>query len=182
MRHPARWIALGVALAVVVLGVVLALNVGTDPQAATKESKLLGRPAPSFELQNLAGGTVSSDSLAGKAVVVNFWNEWCVPCIQELPALKQFWNAHKDDPDVAMVGIVRDTRLNDKDLADYTAHDGIGWTIALDRDNRAALDFATRGQPETFVISPAGQISGYQYGPASVRGLELMLAAGQSAR
>jgi len=179
MRHPARWIALGVALAVVVLGVVLALNVGTDPQAATKTSQLLGRPAPTFDLKDLAGGRVSSDTLAGKTVVVNFWNEWCVPCLQELPALKQFWKAHKDDPDVAMVGIARDTRLNDKDLADYAQHEGVDWTVALDRDNRAALDFATRGQPETFVISPTGQITGYQYGPASVRGLEAMLLAGR---
>ena len=94
MRHPARWIALGVALAVVVLGVVLALNVGTDPLAATKESKLLGQRAPAFELKDLDGETVASDALAGKTVVVNFWNEWCEPCLQELPALKQFWKAH----------------------------------------------------------------------------------------
>jgi len=179
VRHPARWIAAGVAFAVVVLGVVLALNVGTDPLAATKESKLLGRTAPTFELTNLAGGTVSSDALAGKTIVVNFWNEWCIPCEQELPALKQFWAAHKDDSDVAMVGIVHDSHLGGTGLARYAQSAGLDWTIALDHDNRAALDFATRGQPETFVISPSGQVTGYQYGPASLRGLEMMLAAGR---
>jgi cytochrome c biogenesis protein CcmG, thiol:disulfide interchange protein DsbE len=177
VRHPARWIALAVAVVVVTLGVVLALNVGTDPQAAAKTSRLLGRPAPDFELRDLAGGTVSSDALAGKTVVVNFWNEWCIPCLQELPALKQFWDAHGGDGDVEMVGIVREPRMGDAKLARYVEKDGLDWTIALDPDSRAALDFATRGQPETFVISPTGEIAGYQLGPATVSGLEAMLTA-----
>jgi cytochrome c biogenesis protein CcmG/thiol:disulfide interchange protein DsbE len=181
VKHPARWIALAVAVVVVTLGIVLALNVGTDPLAASKESRLLGKAAPTFDLPALAGGRVSSDGLAGKTVVVNFFNEWCEPCLQELPALQEFWAAHEHDSDVVMVGVTHDSRLNTKQLAEYVDKESLGWTIATDPGSRAALDFATRGQPETFVITPSGEVAAYQYGPARARDLEAMLAAARAA-
>ena len=50
MKHPARWIALVVAVVVVVFGVVLAVNVGNDPQATRKQSPFLGKAVPDFDL------------------------------------------------------------------------------------------------------------------------------------
>ena len=80
-----------------------------------------------------------------------------------------------DDPTVAFVGIVRDDR--ERAVRDYVAAEGIDWSVAMDPSARAALDFGTRGQPETFAISPEGVIAGAQIGPASVRDLETMLRA-----
>ena len=176
MRHPARWIAIGVGVVGVALAVVLALNVGTDPLAATKETQLLDKPAPELHLVDLAGNPVTSASLAGKTVVVNFWNEWCIPCQEELPALKDFWAAHQSDGDVAMVGIVHESRESPAGLTAYAKQAGLDWTLARDPNSTAALDFAIRGQPETFAIDPTGRVAAYQYGPATEAGLEAMLA------
>lgn len=176
MKHPARWIALAVAAVVVALGVVLALNVGTDPVAASKESQLLEKPAPALDVPLLAGGRVSSDDLVGKTVIVNFWNEWCPPCIDELPQLKRFWAGHENDGDLVMLGIVHDSNMSDKQLARYAERAGLDWMIALDPGTRAALDFGVRGQPETFVISPSGEVIGYQPGATRSRDLETMVA------
>jgi cytochrome c biogenesis protein CcmG/thiol:disulfide interchange protein DsbE len=175
VKHPARWIALAVAVVVVVLGVVLAVNVGNDPAAEAQRSRLLDRAAPAFDLETLDGAGVSSDSLAGQTVIVNFWNTWCKPCQDELPALQEFWDSHQGDGDVAMVGIVRDDTT--RRVREYVRKRGIDWTIALDPDSQAALDFATRGQPETFAISPSGRIVGYQLSEMDVAGLEAMLDA-----
>lgn len=179
MRHPARWIALAVGLVVVGLAVVLALNVGTDPEAAQKQSQLLGKDAPTIDLVDFEGNPVTSESLAGKTVIVNFWNEWCIPCIQELPELKAFWKAHANDSDVVMLGVVHNPRRSKDGLEKFAQRAGMHWTLVSDPDKRAALDFAIRGQPETFAISPTGQITGYQYGPATEAGLEAMLARAQ---
>ncbi len=179
MKHPARVVALSVALVVVVLGVVLALNVGSDPEQDAKQSHLVGKAAPNFDLPNLAGGKVTLADIAGKSAIVNFWNHWCIPCQQEAPALEKFYAQHKDDADFAMVGIVRDDTTND--VRAYVRQNGIGWTIALDPTDQAALDFATRGQPETYAISPGGVVTAAKYGPMSSGELETFLASARAA-
>jgi cytochrome c biogenesis protein CcmG/thiol:disulfide interchange protein DsbE len=177
VKHPARWIALTAGAVVVVLGVILALNVGNDPQVDSQKNRLVGKDAPAFSLPTLTGERVSRDSLAGKTVIVNFWNTWCIPCRQELPALKAFYSQHANDSDFAMVGIVRDAQNSSEGIAKYVKDEGMGWTIALDPGSKAALDFATRGQPETFAITPEGQIVGFQLAQVSEQNLEQLLAA-----
>lgn len=175
MKHPARWIALAVAAVVVVFGVVLALNVGSDPQEDAKQSQLVGKAAPDFDLPALTGGKVTLADIAGKSAIVNFWNSWCIPCQQEAPSLAQFYAQHQDETDFAMVGIVRDDTTGE--VRAYVKKHGIGWTIALDPDSVAALDFGTRGQPETYAISPSGTVAAAKYGPMSTGELERFLAA-----
>jgi cytochrome c biogenesis protein CcmG/thiol:disulfide interchange protein DsbE len=175
VKHPARIAALAVAVVVVVFGVVLALNVGSDPQEDAKQSHLVGKAVPSFDLPNLAGGRVQLADIAGKATIVNFWNHWCIPCQEEAPALESFYAAHKDDPDFAMIGIVRDDETGE--VRSYVKKNGVGWTIALDPGSVAALDFGTRGQPETYAISPGGTVAAAKYGPMSGTELERFLAS-----
>ena len=179
VSHRARWIALGVAAVVGVLSVVLALNVGKDPLADTHTSRLLGKAAPSFDLPTLDGARVRSADLAGKAVIVNFWNSWCVPCRQEHPALVEFYRGHAGDPDFVMIGIVRDDTRSA--IETYVRVEGVPYVVAFDPGSKAALDFGTRGQPETYAISPSGVIVGSQYGPSTVADLEKMLAAARGA-
>jgi cytochrome c biogenesis protein CcmG/thiol:disulfide interchange protein DsbE len=175
MKHPARWIAGGVGLVVASLAVVLALNVGKDPRADATHSRLVGRPVPAFSLPTLDGKEVGSAALAGKTVIVNFWNSWCQPCRQELPALRTYYAQHANEPDLVMIGIVRDDTTDAVRSAVQT--DKIGWTIALDPGSKAALAFATRGQPETYVIGPDGVIAASLYGPTTVHNLDTMVAA-----
>ena len=175
MKHMARWIAFGVAVFVTGFAVVLATQIGGDPQADSKMSHLLGKTAPAYSVRTLAGAKLTGDDLSGKVVIVNFWNSWCIPCRAELPDLKDFYSRHADESDFAMVGIVRDDTA--QAIRSYVKSRGIGWTIGLDPDSQAALAFGTRGQPETFAINTAGRIVAYQFGPASERGLDTMLNA-----
>ena len=175
MRHMARWIAFGVAVFVTGFAVVLATQIGGDPQADSKMSHLLGKAAPAYSVRTLDGTTLTGDDLAGKVVIVNFWNSWCIPCRAELPVLKDFYARHADDTDFAMVGIVRDD--TERAIRSYVKAHAIRWTIGFDPDSQAALAFATRGQPETFAITTTGRIVAYQFGPASERGLDSMLNA-----
>ncbi|MGH9032838.1 MAG: TlpA family protein disulfide reductase [Acidimicrobiia bacterium] len=175
MRHTARWVALGVGVVVAGLAVVLALQVSDGERQTQPRSELLGDPAPEFTVTTLDGEDVSRDSLRGRAVIVNFWNSWCTPCKQEEPALERFYERHRDEADFVMLGIVRDDP--EKAARDAVEERGIEWAMGIDPGGKAALDFGTRGQPETYAITPDGIIAGVQFGPASVADLDTMLAA-----
>jgi cytochrome c biogenesis protein CcmG, thiol:disulfide interchange protein DsbE len=172
MRHRARWIALAAGAFVAVLAVVLATQVGTDPRADTNRSHLVGKNAPRFDLPTLDGNKIRSGDLAGKVVVVNFWNSWCLPCREEYPALVEFQGRHAADPSFAMIGIVRDD--TESAVRTYVEEERVPYTTAFDPGGRAALDFGTRGQPETYAISPDGVIAASNFGPSSVAQLETM--------
>ena len=73
-----------------------------------------------------------------------------------------------------MVGIVIDDSASA--ARSYVRARQIPWQIALDPDSRAALDFGTTGQPETYAISPDGVIVAKRSGPATVADLTRMLA------
>ena len=111
---------------------------------------------------------------------MNFWNSWCIPCQEEHQALADFYGSHAGDPGFAMVGIVRDD--TDDAVRRYVASEGVPYPVALDPGARAALEFGTRGQPETYAISPDGVISGTRFGPSSVANLEQLLAAARGQR
>jgi len=182
VKHRARWAALAAAVVVAAFGVVLATQVSSSPDY--RGGPILGKPAPDFELTDLSGGArgakIRLADLAGKTVVVNFWNTWCVPCEQERPALTEFHARHADDADVVLVGIVRDD--SEGAVREYIAEHRIGWTIGWGgRLPQAAIDYGTTGQPETFVISPGGVVVGKQLSRVTVANLEEMLAAGRRA-
>jgi thiol-disulfide isomerase/thioredoxin len=50
-------------------------------------SRLKGKAAPGFALEDLSGRKVSLASYKGRAVLINFWATWCAPCKVETPWL-----------------------------------------------------------------------------------------------
>lgn len=175
MKHPARWIAGGIAVLLVAVAVAFATQIGSDPRADANKSHLAGKDVPDFRITTLDGQELTEADLAGKATIVNFWNTWCIPCRQEAADLEKFYAKHADDADFQMVGVVRDDTK--AAVKRWVANRGDAWTIAMDPGGNAALAFGTRGQPETFAISPDGLVVGYQFGPASVDDLDTLLAA-----
>jgi cytochrome c biogenesis protein CcmG/thiol:disulfide interchange protein DsbE len=172
-----RWIAIGVAIVVAVFAIVLATQVSTDPRAAANRSNLVGRPAPKFDLPAFDGTRVRLAERAGKTVVVNFWNSWCIPCRQEEGALRAFQREHARDASVDLVGIVRDDSTSTARA--YAKSHSLNWTIASDPGSSVAVKFGTRGQPETYVIGPSGVIVAAHYGPLTVAELDALVARSQ---
>lgn len=54
----------------------------------------VGRAAPPLTLRTLDGGEISTGSLRGKVVILNFWATWCVPCREEMPLLSDYAARH----------------------------------------------------------------------------------------
>ncbi|NTU80520.1 MAG: TlpA family protein disulfide reductase [Chloroflexales bacterium] len=56
--------------------------------------KLLeGEPAPDFSFTMPDGTTRRLSDMRGKPVLLNFWATWCTPCVEEMPAIQQAYDA-----------------------------------------------------------------------------------------
>jgi thiol-disulfide isomerase/thioredoxin len=169
---PRRLLAVVAIVGVLVASAVAASRL--DDTTDLRATPLLGNLVPDATVRTLDGETLRLRDLAGRAVVVNFWNTWCVPCRREVPALETFWSRHGDEADVVFVGIVRDD--TEEAVEDFVAERRWDWDIVFDPGERTALAFGTTGQPETFAIAPDGLVVGRRVGEASVDDLEQLLA------
>ena len=173
MKHPARAIAAAVGAVSIALALLFASQLHVSPQFTG--GNLLGKPVPNIDLPTLSGpGRIRSSDFEGKVTLVNFWNTWCIPCIQEHPSLTAFYARHEHDIDFQMIGIVRDDTASAARAYVAAHHDS--WQFAMDPNGQAALSFGTTGQPETYMISPNGIVAGLQRSAVTVSGLEKMLA------
>src|SRR3954447_25467364 len=178
MRLRARWIALLVGLVLVAFGVVLAVQHRNEPSVPRLVQEHADVPA--FNVTTLDGKKLDAASLRGKTYVVNFFNSWCIPCQQEAPALQAFYDAHKDERDFAMLGIVRQDE--ESSVRGYVAAEKVTWPVALRGAEQASLDFGTVGQPETFVVSPDGVLVCGASGPSTAAALDTWLQAGRTGK
>ena len=53
---------------------------------------------PDYELFNGPSGHL--EDLKGKWLVVNYWADWCPPCIKEMPELEEFLNENEESVNV----------------------------------------------------------------------------------
>jgi len=179
VNFPIRWIALGVAAVVTMVGVVFAIQVGRGNTTPSIPRLVIEHAsAPSFTLQGLNGKPIASTDLKGKAYVVNFFNSWCIPCRQEASAMKAFYAEHKAEADFAMVGIIIDDDAST--MRGYVRGEGITWPVGVDPNGEASLSFGTTGQPETYVIAPDGVAVCGNLGPSTQAELDEWLTAARS--
>lgn len=157
--HRLRWLL--VPLLVIPIGWVLLSGFGRDPRAIA--SPLIGRAAPAWTLASLDGETLSSDDLAGRPYVVNFWASYCIPaCVDEHPVLA---DAHEQLGDeVAIVGVLVNDEVSD--ATGFLARYGdAGYPHLVDPGGRLAIEFGVTGPPETYFVDAGGIVRDKQFGP-----------------
>jgi cytochrome c biogenesis protein CcmG/thiol:disulfide interchange protein DsbE len=146
------------------------MKAGTfDPRGVP--SPIVGRPVPNFTLpsQTPGAGFSSTDLAAGKPVMVNFFASWCVPCVEEHPALMALakagvpiWAiAYKDGADKAAQFIQR--------------HGDPFVRIARDEPGRVAIDWGVSGVPESFLVDGQGVVRWHWPGPLDADTIEQRL-------
>ena len=159
MGHRAKLVAQGVAMGLVVLlFVLLAWSLVRDEGGDLAASAARGdRPqAPDFTLERLGEeGELQLSSLRGKAVVLNTWASWCIPCKEEAPYLEQLWRDNRDR-DVVVVG------LNAKDLRGdaqrFMTRFDLTFPVVRDGSGDTIQEFGVTGFPETFVLDREGRV------------------------
>ena len=79
---------------------------GGDTERVTLRFFRDPKPAPAFAVRDLDGREVSTASLRGKVVIVNFWATWCPPCRAEIPDLVALQEKYRDH--LQVIGVSED--------------------------------------------------------------------------
>lgn len=116
-----------------------------------------GDQMPSFNIVHDDGTTVTSASLKGKVILVNFFATWCPPCQKELAEIQQtLWPKYKDNPDFALLVIGREH--SDADLQAYNKKKGFSFPLYPDKNRSIYAAFAKNLIPRCYLIDQKGTI------------------------
>jgi thiol-disulfide isomerase/thioredoxin len=115
------------------------------------------------------------EHLRGQWVVINYWAQWCKPCIEEIPHLNTL---DRDYAQVTVLGVNYDG-ASGADLEQQRQQLGVAFA-SLDADPAEQL-----GKPRpvvlptTFIVNPDGELVEELIGPQTLE--SLALATGQTA-
>lgn len=104
----------------------------------------------------LSGEKKSIDDYRGQWLIINFWAEWCPPCLEEIPELGKLV---KENPDIAVIGVSYD-KLTNQELEGLVEKLDIQYPIVATEPMPYLPVAKPQSLPGTYLISPSGQVMG----------------------
>lgn len=117
----------------------------------------VGDKMPAFTIVSDNGQQLSSSSLKGKVVLVNFFATWCPPCQKELAEVrKTLWPKYKDNKHFALLVIGREH--TDADLSKYNEKKGFTFPLYPDKNRSIYGAFAKNLIPRSYLVDKSGKV------------------------
>lgn len=119
----------------------------------------IGQKMPNVKMTLADGTTVTTESLKGKVVMLQFTASWCGVCRREMPHIeKEIWQKHKNNNNFVLIGIDMDEPL--ATVKKFAADTKITYPLALDPKGEIFYTFAAKGAGVTrnVIINRSGEI------------------------
>jgi len=117
--------------------------------------------APDFALQDLSAKRISLKSLRGKAVSLNFWATWCIPCRQEMPSMEKL---HRELKEHGLELVAVNLREGQREVRRFVDELSLTFTILLDKDGRVFEEYGAWSLPLSYFINRRGEFVGKAIG------------------
>lgn len=146
----------------------LAACLGLAVFAANAQDK---KPLPTTAVRSIDGKSIAFDKTVepGKVTIISFWATWCIPCKQEIKAIKKAlpdWQ--KEVPSLNYMTVSIDDARATAQVKTYSKTQGWTWPTYIDpnSDLKRSLNFTN--VPFTIVVDQEGNIvhmhTGYEEG------------------
>jgi peroxiredoxin len=113
--------------------------------------------APQVTFVSLKGERLTTDSLRGKVVLVNFWATDCPVCVKEMPDMVKTYNKYRARGFEYIAVAMQYDPPNY--VIRYAGKNALPFTVALDPRGELAKAFGdVRLTPTTFIIDKRGKI------------------------
>ncbi len=106
---------------------------------------------PDYRLVDGSSGKL--DDFLGRWLIVNYWADWCPPCIKEMPELENFYN---DNEDRALVLTYNFDRLEGEELQSQIIRFKVNVPSILTDPGILFGWEAPPSLPATYIINPEG--------------------------
>lgn len=138
---------------------------GTPAAHAQAESHGETGTRPEYSAR-LAGSDkqVSLEDHRGRAVMLNVWATWCVPCKEEIPDLQSISEEHRG-AGLDVVGVSVDEGDYDGDVLSFADAYGADYAIWRDPEGDFSRTFHSVGVPETLLLDRHGVVVHRWKGP-----------------
>lgn len=130
-----------------------------SPNAETVE-RWLKSPAkarymlsPHFALATARGDAITSDGLAGKVVLIDFWATWCPPCRESVPELKELTQKYSREK-LAVISVSSDS--DQKRWKEFIEQKQMNWPQYIDSDHHMTKLFDVHAFPTYIIIDGDG--------------------------
>jgi thiol-disulfide isomerase/thioredoxin len=137
----------------------------------------LGAQVPAIAEKLPDGSDFNLEQLRGRYVLLDFWGSWCGPCIKELPAVSALYQEFSravftDAAGFDIVSIAAEQDLNRWKSAVATYQ--LNWPYHIVSTNMfdapAFKQYGVRVIPTKLLLSPDGQVIGYNQTPEQIKG------------
>lgn len=129
-----------------------------------------GKAAPDFQLETLAGETVSLQDFRGQPILLNFWAIWCGPCKEEMPIIQDRFREHY--PDLVVLAIEEGDSY--QALQEYVAAGQYTFTVLLGSD-AVAKSYNIYAYPTSYFIDANGVVQSIVVGSMTEASLDAEL-------
>jgi thiol-disulfide isomerase/thioredoxin len=126
-------------------------------QQASAHAAEAGSHLPEFSLRDLQGRKLSSSSLRGKVVLVDFWATWCEPCKKEMPGYQHLADVY-GPRGLVVVGFKLDNMPDTEDPLRFARRIGVRYPLAVASEYLLQKFGGIEGLPTTLLYDRQGTL------------------------